>query len=216
MSNGLLTSIKEHCEAKCYRYSQCIHEASEVNCDETMFGCRFCEEEKTLIPTKSQILHDKKIEENKMTDIMAQLQALTDKDWGKLFSHMESEARKFVQNLDEDLKYRYLGEIDDPTEMYEDFATAKDVKGKGKTNWFICSDGSFLTCGDAAVDALFDTGKCVNYEFPFEEERREKYNSLSYEEKIAFRVALQGISESLADEIVSCEEDEWYFDDIYR
>lgn len=218
MKNNLVESIIERCKGKCYRYKECIYEATLKNEDPEVFGCRFCEEEKNLTPTEMQIVHDKLKKDNKcaeekqMTDIMVQLRALTSKDWSELFSYMESEARRFVNNLDKDLRYRYLGEIDCPEEMYCDFATVKDVKGKGKTNWFICSDGSFLTCGDAEVDILFESGRCVNYDFPFEEERQMKYDCLSREEKIAFRIALQGISESCAKEIVSDEEDEWCFD----
>ncbi len=140
-----------------------------------------------------------------MTNIMAQLEALDNKDWQQLFSAMEKDSRIQVAGMEIDLQYRYIGEIDCPTEMYHDFATVKDVNGKGKTNWFVCSDGSYFTCDDATVDVLFDSGKVVDYEFPFEEERMERYEQLSKDEKISFRMALQGISESIAKEIV-CEE----------
>ena len=133
-----------------------------------------------------------------MANIMEQLEALSNKDWQNLFSAIEEDSRRRVVSLKEDLQYRYIGEIDCPTEMYQDFATVKDVEGKGKTNWFVCSDGSFFTCDDATVDALYDSGRVVDYEFPFEIERMEKYEQLSKDERISFRVALQGILESEA------------------
>lgn len=38
--------------------------------------------------------------------------------------------------------------------MFYEFATVDDVrKCGGKTNWFVCSDGSFFTCGDCATDS---------------------------------------------------------------
>ena len=117
-----------------------------------------------------------------MTNIMAQLEALSNKDWQNLFSAIEEDSRRRVASLKEDLQY--IGEIDCPTEMYQDFATVKDVEGKGKTNWFVCSDGSFFTCDDATVDALYDSGRVVDHEFPFEIERMEKYEQLSKDERM--------------------------------
>ena len=121
-----------------------------------------------------------------MANIMEQLEALSNKDWQNLFSAIEEDSRRRVASLKEDLQYRYIGEIDCPTEMYQDFATVKDVEGKGKTNWFVCSDGSFFTCDDATVDALYDSGRVVDYEFPFEIERMERYEQLSKDERISF------------------------------
>lgn len=141
-----------------------------------------------------------------MSNIMAQLENLDNRGWNELFVHMEREERRSVTSRNNDLLYRYLGEIDCPEEMFQEFATVDDVrKCGGKTNWFVCSDGSFFTCGDCATDSLFESGKVVDYEFPFEIERMEKYNRLSRDEKIAFRVALQGISETEAKEIVCYE-----------
>lgn len=142
-----------------------------------------------------------------MSNIMNQLEALNDKDWKILFSAMEAEERRNVASLNDNLLYRYMGEIDCPEEMLQDFATMEDIRkcGGRKTNWFLCSDGSFITCGDCATDALFESGKVVNHEFPFEIERNEKYDRLSKDDKIAFRVALQGITETKAKEIVCYE-----------
>ena len=150
-----------------------------------------------------------------MANIMEQLEALSNKDWQNLFSAIEEDSRRRVASLKEDLQYRYIGEIDCPTEMYQDFATVKDVEGKGKTNWFVCSDGSFFTCDDATVDALYDSGRVVDYEFPFEIERMEKYERLSKDERISFRVALQGILESEAKEIVCWELGIPAYDNVY-
>ena len=141
-----------------------------------------------------------------MSNIMAQLENLDNRGWNELFAHMEREERRSVTRRNNDLLYRYLGEIDCPEEMYQEFATVDDIRRCGrKTNWFVCSDGSFFTCGDCAIDSLFESGKVVDYEFPFEIERMEKYNRLSKDEKIAFRVASQGISETEAKEIVCYE-----------
>ena len=141
-----------------------------------------------------------------MSNIMAQLENLDNRGWNELFAHMEREEHRSVTRRNNDLLYRYLGEIDCPEEMYQEFATVDDIRRcGGKTNWFVCSDGSFFTCGDCATDSLFESGKVVDYEFPFEIERMEKYNRLSKDEKIAFRVASQGISETEAKEIVCYE-----------
>lgn len=142
-----------------------------------------------------------------MSNIMEQLEALSNREWEKLFSTMETEERRSVASLDNSLLYRYMGEIDFPEDMLQDFATMEDIRrcGGRKTNWFLCSDGSFITCGDCATDALFESGKVVNHEFPFEIERNEKYDRLSKDERIAFRVELQGISETEAKEIVCYE-----------
>ena len=142
-----------------------------------------------------------------MSNIMEQLEALSNKEWENLFSTMEREERRSVESLDNNLLYRYLGEVDCPEEMLQDFATMEDIRrcGGRKTNWFLCSDGSFITCGDCATDALFESGKVVNHEFPFEVERNEKYDRLSKDDKIAFRVVLQGIAEKEAKEIVCYE-----------
>ena len=150
-----------------------------------------------------------------MANIMEQLEALSNKDWQNLFSAIEEDSRRRVVSLKEDLQYRYIGEIDCPTEMYQDFATVKDVEGKGKPNWFVCSDGSFFTCDAATVDALYDSGRVVDYEFPFEIERMEKYEQLSKDERISFRVALQGILESEAKEIVCWELGIPAYDNVY-
>ena len=141
-----------------------------------------------------------------MSNIMEQLEGLNNREWSELFSHMKREERRSVSNSGSNLLYRYLGEVDCPEEMFQDFATVEDVrKSGGKTNWFVCSDGSFFTCGDCATDSLFESGKVINYEFPFEVERNEKYSRLSKNERITFRVELQGISETEAKEIV-CNE----------
>ena len=141
-----------------------------------------------------------------MLDIMKQLENIDNRGWNDLFNHMKREELKSVTSRNNDLLYRYLGEIDCPEEMFQEFATVDDVKKcGGKTNWFVCSDGSFFTCGDCATDSLFESGKVVDYEFSFEEERNEKYSGLSKDERIAFRVELQGISETEAKEIV-CNE----------
>lgn len=139
-----------------------------------------------------------------MMNIMKQLEAFSNKEWENLFSVMEAEERRSVASLDNSLLYRYMGEVDCPEEMLQDFATIEDIRrcGGGKTNWFLCSDGSFITCGDCATDALFESGKVVDYEFPFEIERNEKYERLSKDDRIAFRVALQGITKEQAEEIV--------------
>lgn len=147
-------------------------------------------------------------------DIIKQLEALNAKDWKFLFSEMEQMEKKSISTRDNNLLYRYLGEIDDPEEMLYDFATNNDLqKCHGmKLNWFICSDGSFFFCGDCATDALFDSGKVVDNEFSFEIERLKKYNRLSYNEKIAFRIALQGITKEQAEKIVNHEEIEDWWD----
>ena len=139
-----------------------------------------------------------------MMNIMKQLEAFSNKEWENLFSVMEAEERRSVASLDNSLLYRYMGEVDCPEEMLQDFATIEDIRrcGGGKTNWFLCSDGSFITCGDCATDALFESGKVVDYEFPFEIERNEKYERLSKDDRIAFRVVLQGITKEQAEEIV--------------
>ncbi len=62
-----------------------------------------------------------------MTNIIAQLEALDNKDWQQLFSAMEEDSRIQVASMEIDLQYRYIGEIDCPTEMYHDFATVKDL-----------------------------------------------------------------------------------------
>lgn len=147
-------------------------------------------------------------------NIMKQLEVLTNRDWENLFSAMEAEERRSISNRNNDLLYRYIGEIDDPKEMLFDFATMEDIYkcGGRKTNWFICSDGSFFTCGDCATDALFESGKVVDYEFPFEIERMEKYNRLSNDEKISFRMALQGITREQAEKIIYDEDEENWWD----
>ena len=150
-----------------------------------------------------------------MSNIMKQLEALSDRDWENLFSAMEAEERRSVTSLDANLLYRYLGEIDCPEEMLQDFATMEDILrcGGRKTNWFLCSDGSFITCGDCATDTLFESGKVVDYEFPFEIERNEKYERLSKDNKIAFRVALQGITKDQAEKIIYYEDGDNWWDD---
>lgn len=55
----------------------------------------------------------------------------------------------------------------------------------------------------------------VDYEFPFEIERMEKYEQLSKDERISFRVALQGILESEAKEIVCWELGIPAYDNVY-
>lgn len=147
---------------------------------------------------------------------MEQLENLGNREWNTLFAHMEREERKSVTSRNNDLLYRYLGEIDCPEEMFQEFATTNDVeKCGGKTNWFVCSDGSFFTCGDCATDSLFESGKVVDYEFSFEEERNEKYSGLSKDERIAFRVELQGIDETEAKEIVCNELGISAYENIY-
>lgn len=134
------------------------------------------------------------------------LEGLSEKEWSALFERAEKAEQKAVQSRNADLLYRYLGEIDCPEEMLQDFATMEDIRRcGGKTNWFVCSDGTFFTCGDCAVDSLFESGKVVDYKFPFEIERDKRYFSLSKDERISFRVNLQEISETTAKEIVCSE-----------
>ena len=57
------------------------------------------------------------MEDDIMANIMAQLEALSNKDWQNLFSAIEEDSQRRVANLKEDLQYRYIGEIDCPTEM---------------------------------------------------------------------------------------------------
>lgn len=141
-----------------------------------------------------------------MSDIMELLETLNPKDWQELFAHMEKGERRIVSSRNDEILYRYLGEIDCPEDMLYDFATIKDIeKCGGKTNWFICSDGSFFTCGDCATDSLLMSAKVVYCKFPFEIKRDEIYHALSKEERIAFRVKLQGITTAEAKEIV-CDE----------
>lgn len=141
-----------------------------------------------------------------MSDIMELLETLNPKDWQELFAHIEKEERRIVSSRNDEILYRYLGEIDCPEDMLYDFATIKDIeKCGGKTNWFICSDGSFFTCGDCATDSLLMSAKVVYCKFPFEIKRDEIYHALSKEERIAFRVKLQGITTAEAKEIV-CDE----------
>ena len=47
-----------------------------------------------------------------MANIMEQLEALSNKDWQNLFSAIEEDSRRRVGSLKEDLRYRYIGEID--------------------------------------------------------------------------------------------------------
>lgn len=141
-----------------------------------------------------------------MLNIMEQLETLDSRGWNNLFSRMEEKERECLSCRSGNLQYRYLDEIDDPEGMLYDFATMEDIRRcGGKTNWFICSDGTFYTCGDYTADLLFESGKVVEYHFPFEIERKEKYNRLSKEERISFRTNLQGITEIQAKEIV-CNE----------
>ena len=106
----------------------------------------------------------------------------------------------------DNLLYHYLGEVDNPEDMLYEFAPLKAVtECKGKTNWFICSDGTFFTCGDYIADMLFSSGKVVFYEFPFESKRNNRYSRLSRDKKVSFRMELQCISEKQARKIV-CEE----------
>ena len=140
-------------------------------------------------------------------DISELLEGLNSKDWSDLFAKVDEMAHNTIASR-EDVLYRYIGEIDCPEEMLSMFATDRDVRrAGGKANWFICSDGTFFTCGDATMEAIFEEGKNVDYIFPFEEERQSFYDSLSFEEKIAFRVKLQNISATEAKEIVYCEMD---------
>lgn len=151
-----------------------------------------------------------------MLNIIEQLENLDDRGWSDLFSHMETEERRSVASRNNDLLYRYLGEVDCPEEMFQEFATVDDIRRcGGKTNWFVCSDGTFFTCGDYATDSLFESGKVVNHEFPFEIERNEKYDRLSKDDRITFRVALQGITKAEAKEIVCDELGIPAYDNIY-
>ena len=136
-------------------------------------------------------------------NILENLSELNNTDWNNVFSHMEKVARENIANRDNNLLYRYLGEIDCPSEMFEMFATVDDVANcNGKTNWFICSDGTFFTCGDEEVNILFEEGKVVDYEFPFEVELYNRYELLSRDERVNFRMQLQNITELEAKEIV--------------
>lgn len=150
-----------------------------------------------------------------MKSIPELLESLSSKDWRDLFSKMEEMAHKTISSH-EDVLYRYIGEIDDSEEMLSMFATESDIKrAGGKSNWFICSDGTFFICGDVTAEAIFDKGKNVDYVFPFEEERQTFYDGLSFEEKIAFRVNLQHISATKAKEIVCCEMDIPTYENTY-
>lgn len=141
-----------------------------------------------------------------MENTIGLLEGLSGSEWRDLFSRAEQEESKELKAQSKGKLYRYLGEIDCPEEMFSDFATVEDVaRSGGKANWFVCSDGTFFTCGDYAVDFLFESGKVVDYIFPFEIERNEKYDFFSKEERISFRVNTQGISESEAKEIVCYE-----------
>lgn len=101
------------------------------------------------------------------------------------------------------LLYRYLGEVDNPEDMLYEFAPLKAVEEcKEKTNWFLCSDGTFFTCCDYLTDMLFNSGQVVFQKFSFELKRNNKYFRLPTEKKVSFRMELQCISEKLARKIV--------------
>lgn len=101
------------------------------------------------------------------------------------------------------LLYRYLGEVDNPKDMLYEFVPLKVVtECKGKTNWFICSDGTFFTCSDYLTDMLFNSRKVVFHEFSFELKRNNRYFRLPTEKRISFRMKVQCISEKLARKIV--------------
>lgn len=139
------------------------------------------------------------------TNIMAQLETLSSEQWQNLFdSAIKAGAQEVKQNGD--ILYRYLGELDDPSEAYSSFATAKDVNSSwDKDNWFIGSNGKFFRCSDYAAESIFDSGKCVEDLFPFEEKRFNLYDSLSKEQRISFRIKYQGMDEQEAKEMV-CNE----------
>ena len=123
-----------------------------------------------------------------------------------IFKVVEEVAENNIDSRDDTLMYRYLGEIDDPTELFQLFATVDDITScDGKCNWFICSDGTFYSCGDAEVNALFERNKVVEHKFPFEIERDEMYNNLDRDERISYRMEVQRISRTNATEIV-CDE----------
>lgn len=136
------------------------------------------------------------------------LGSLTSSQWKDMFSEMENQAKSNVSNRKKGLVYRYLGELDCPEEAFSEFATVNDVNNAmGKTNWFICSDGTFYTCGDCEVDLIFESGHCTDMLFPFEEERADGYAKLSKDERIQFRINLQGLDKTKAKEIVCYELD---------
>ena len=66
-----------------------------------------------------------------MSNIMEQLEALSNRDWENLFHAMEAEERRSVASLNNNLLYRYMGEIDCPEEMLQDFATMEDIRRCG-------------------------------------------------------------------------------------
>ena len=63
-----------------------------------------------------------------MSNIMEQLEALSNRDWENLFHAMEAEERRNVASLNDNLLYRYMGEIDCPEDMLQDFATMEDIR----------------------------------------------------------------------------------------
>lgn len=123
-----------------------------------------------------------------------------------MFKVVEEVAENNIDSRDNTLMYRYLGEIDDATELFQLFATVDDITScDGKYNWLICSDGTFYSCGDAEVNVLFERNKVVEHKFPFEIERDEMYNNLDRDERISYRMEVQHISRTTATEIV-CDE----------
>ena len=69
-----------------------------------------------------------------MSNIMEQLENLDAKGWNELFNHMEREEQKIATNRTNEVLYRYLGEVDCPEEMFQEFASVNDVrKCGGKT-----------------------------------------------------------------------------------
>ena len=136
-------------------------------------------------------------------NILERLNSLVDKQWSELFKQAEKQVKNEINLRDSQLKYRYLGEIDDPEEMLYKFASVSDVQhAGGKTNWFICSDGSYYTCGDYGVDCLIESNACVDETFEVERVLKDLYYGLKQEDKVQFRMQLQGIPEQLAHEIV--------------
>lgn len=123
--------------------------------------------------------------------------------WNEIFTKLQALKKEGSRES----RYMYIGEIDDPSEAYEYFASKSDVERINyKTNWFITSSGSYITCSDIGAETLFNSGKVVSGEtFEFMEFIKSVYDDLNKQDRIHFRVAYQGISDRIAKEIVCYE-----------
>lgn len=153
---------------------------------------------------------------------MDRLVNFTPEQWEEMFSFIKQLAQEEVEKKRGRLEYRYLGECDDPEEMLPEFVPKSLVENVGKTNWFVRSDGSFFTCGDATCDNILDSRSSTDCLFPFEEYRNSIYEDLSMNDRIAFRINLQGATETEAKEIVCYElgipayENSYLFEIVYK